>query len=62
MIVLIDCGATHNFIFAKLVHELVLPLEGTLGYGVLMGTGAAVKGEGVCRGIVLTLQNIEIVE
>ena len=62
VIVLINCGATHNFISTKLVCELVLPLEGTLGYGVLMDTGAAVKGEGVCRGIVLTLQNIEIVE
>ena len=27
-----------------------------------MGTGMAVKGEGVCPGIILTLQNIEIVE
>ena len=55
VIVLIDYGATHNFFSAKLVRELVLPLEGTLGYGVLMGTGAAVKGEGICRGVVLTL-------
>ena len=55
MIVLIDCGATHNFISAKSVRELVLPLEGTLGYGVLMGTGAIVNGEGICRGVVLTL-------
>ena len=33
VIVLINCGATHNFISAKLVRELVLPLEGMLGYG-----------------------------
>ena len=37
-------------------------MEGMLGYGVLMGTGTAVKGEGVCQGIVLTLKNIEIME
>lgn len=30
-------------------------------YGVLMGTGLSVKGEGTCKGVVLTLQNIEIV-
>ena len=60
VIALIDYGVTHNFISTKLVCDLALPLEGT-GYGVLMGTGAAVKG-GVCHGIVLTLQNIEIVE
>ena len=62
VIVLINCEATHNFIFAKLVCELVLPLEGTLGYGVLMGIGAVVKGEGVYRGVILAFQNIEIVE
>ena len=44
------------------MRDLALPLEGTSGYGVFMGMGVAVKGEGVCRGIVLTLQNIEIVE
>ena len=27
-----------------------------------MGTSAAVKGKGVCRGVILTLQNIVIVE
>ena len=61
VVVLIDYGATHNFISTKLVQELELPLECTSGYGILMGTGAAVKGKGVCRGVILTLQNIEIV-
>ena len=45
VIALIDCGMTHNFISTKLVCDLALPLEGTSGYGVLMGTGAAVKGD-----------------
>ena len=62
VVVLIDCGATHNFISTKLVQELELPLECTSEYGILMGTGATIKGKGVCRGFILTLQNIEIVE
>ena len=62
MIVLIDCGATHNFISSKVVQKLGLPVEATLGYGVLMGTGKAIKGEGICKGVVLTIQNIKIVE
>ena len=57
---MIDCGATHNFISTYLV--LGLPLEATTSYGVLMGTGLAVKGEGVCPRVPFTLQNVEIVE
>ena len=62
MVILIDCGATHNFISIKLIKELKLPLECTSEYGILMGTGVAVKGKGVCQGVILTLQNSEIVE
>ena len=61
-IVMIDCGATLNFISTKLVYKLALPLEATTGYEVLMGTSMGVKGEGSFRRVTLTLQNIEIVE
>lgn len=62
VVVLIDSGASHNFISTDVVMDLGLPRVGTTGYGVLMGTGLTVKGEGMCKGVVLTLQNIEIVE
>ena len=62
VIVLSDCGATHNFISTQLVQRLRLPLEATSTYGVLMGTSRAVKGEGICRVVVITLHNIKIVE
>ena len=62
VITLIDCGATHNFIFSKVVQNLGLPVEATSGYGVLLGKGQEIKGEGICKGVVLTIQNIEIVE
>ena len=55
VIVMIDYGATHNFISIKLVQKLALPLEATAGYGVLTGKGMAVKGEGICRRVTLTL-------
>ena len=58
VITLIDCGATHNFISTRLVQKLGLPLEATVGYGVLMGMGSTVKGEGICCGVVLTLQSV----
>ena len=59
---LIDCGATHNFISNRLVQKLGLSWKTTPGYCVLLGSGQAIKGEDICKGVILTLQNIEIVE
>lgn len=61
VIVLIDCRATHNFISSDLVQQLSIPRTETNSYGVLMGTGLTVKGSGICRGVLLVLQNLEIV-
>lgn len=44
VVVLIDFGATHNFISTELAKKLELPLAKTEGYGVIMGTGLSVKG------------------
>ena len=59
---MINCEATHNFILNRVVLNLGLPLETTSEYCVLLGSGQAIKGEGIYRGAVLTLQNIETVE
>lgn len=40
---LIDCGASHNFVSAELVQKLGLRRIETLGYGVIMGTGVSCK-------------------
>lgn len=50
---MIDCGATHNFISQRLADELKLPRSETTNYGVIMGSGEAVKGKGICPGIVV---------
>ena len=60
--VLIDYGASHNFISTYLVERLGIPCVGTHNFGVLMGTRLPVNGEGICKGVVLQLQNIEVVE
>ncbi|XP_022897563.1 uncharacterized protein LOC111411244 [Olea europaea var. sylvestris] len=62
VLVLIDCGVIHNFISADLVRKLGLPRTETMVYGVIMGTGLTVQGAGVCKGVQLSLQNIEVVE
>lgn len=51
--VLIDSGVSHNFISMNLVRKLLIPLQGTTDYGVLMGVGIAVKREGICKGLKL---------
>ena len=61
VVVLNDCGASHNFISAELADKLRLPSVGTHSFKVLMGTGLSVKGVGLCIGVVVQLQNIKIV-
>lgn len=50
MVVLVDNGTTHNFIATDLVLKLGILLDKTKGYGVIMGTGLTVKGEGFAAG------------
>lgn len=61
VIVLIDCGATHNFISLEVVQKIGLPITVTNNYGV-MGTGELVTGKGMCKGVVLELQGLTIIE
>ncbi|WVZ24507.1 hypothetical protein V8G54_003051 [Vigna mungo] len=51
MLVLIDSGATHNFISRRLVEALGWKWERTKQKKVLMGDGHKSKTQGVCRGI-----------
>ena len=49
VVILIDYGATHNFISEKLVNELQLATKGTSHYGVILGSGTAIKAKGVAK-------------
>lgn len=46
VVVLIDCGATHNFISEKLVNTLSLPMKETSNYGIILGSGLLLKAKG----------------
>ncbi|KAA0041482.1 Beta-galactosidase [Cucumis melo var. makuwa] len=61
VVILIDCGATHNFIAEKLVTKLGLTLQETPNYGVILGSGTAVKGKGVCRDVEVQLEGWKVV-
>lgn len=45
VVVLIDTGASHNFIASSLVKELDLTVLPTKQFGVLVGDGHEVRGE-----------------
>ncbi|KAA0058422.1 ty3-gypsy retrotransposon protein [Cucumis melo var. makuwa] len=62
VVMLIDCGATHNFKSEKLVTGLNLPLKATTNYGVILGLGAAIKGKGICGKVEVLLDNWKVVD
>ncbi|TYK30579.1 ty3-gypsy retrotransposon protein [Cucumis melo var. makuwa] len=60
IVILIDCGATHNFIAEKLATKLGLTLQETPNYGVILGSGKAIKGKGVCRDIEVQMEGWKV--
>ncbi|XP_022131713.1 uncharacterized protein LOC111004816 [Momordica charantia] len=62
VVVLLDCGAAHNFISNRLVKEFKIPQSETYNYGIIAGTRPAVKGKGICCGVVMELLGVTVVE
>ena len=61
VVVLIDSGATHNFILLKIVEEEKIPLEEGTQFGVTIGNGTRCRGREVCRRLLLELKGLTIV-
>lgn len=55
VIVMIDPGATHNFISLVTVEKLGIVVEESSSFGVSLGNGDAIRGKGVCRQVGLKL-------
>ncbi|KAA0033896.1 retrotransposon protein [Cucumis melo var. makuwa] len=62
VIILIDSGATHNFIHQGIVQELALSLHGKTKFGVTIGDGTTLEGKGICKKIEAKLPKLTIVE
>ncbi|GKD36084.1 putative mitochondrial protein, partial [Tanacetum coccineum] len=62
VVVLIDYGATHNFISHRVVEQLALMVSGTTSVGVMMGNGKFEQSLGLCKEVVLALPELQIVE
>lgn len=63
MMVMIDLGATYNFISLDVVNELRVKVTDFSMFGVSLGNSEAVKGIGVCNGVLLRLDGgMEVLE
>ncbi|KAL4564574.1 hypothetical protein LXL04_028638 [Taraxacum kok-saghyz] len=60
VIVLIDCGAMHNFESVHLVGPLGLSVTGKCATMVMMGNGKFELTFGVCKGVKLTLPGVQL--
>lgn len=60
VIVLIDSGASHNFISSSLVTTLRLKPDKTGKFRVQLGDGRQQESDGVCRGISVVLCGCEV--
>lgn len=60
--VLIDSGASHNFISDALVEKFNISVCPTKNFGVTVGDGYKIRGKGICKKLKLIVQGIEIVQ
>lgn len=61
VVVLIDTGASHNFIATSLVKKLDLPVRHTKQFGVMVSDGHEVKGMGLCKSVNLEIQGFHLI-
>ena len=61
VVILIEIGATHNFLHTKIVEEQQITVEEGMQLGVTIGNGAKCRGRGVCRKVELKLKGLTIV-
>lgn len=60
--ILIDSGATNNFISNTTVERLELSVTEKGKFGVTLGNGGTIWGRGECKEVHLTLQGTQMVE
>lgn len=62
VVVMIDPGATHNFVSLEKVAELDIAVTDCGGFGVSLGNGEAIKGSGICKDVLLQLEGGVVIQ
>nr|GEV43713.1 reverse transcriptase domain-containing protein [Tanacetum cinerariifolium] len=62
VVVLINGGATHNFLSVRLVKPLGLRIMGKKEMGITLGNGKTENSPGICRGVELNSQGHMVIE
>ena len=60
VVLLLDCGASHNFISSNLISRCGLQHEDTPPFVAEAGDGHKVHCQGKCQGFLLDLQGLRI--
>ncbi|WJX52291.1 hypothetical protein P8452_38420 [Trifolium repens] len=60
VLVLVDSGATHNFISQKLVYKLEWPVSDTPDMSIKLGDGFQTTTRGVCRGVDMSIGDFQL--
>ncbi|GJT91194.1 ty3-gypsy retrotransposon protein [Tanacetum coccineum] len=62
VVVLIDSGATHNFLSKRVLKELGLLVTGGGSISVMLGNGKFEKSRGICKGVLIRFPELKILE
>lgn len=62
VIVMVDPGATHNFVSQGVIERVGLKVSPSTAFAVALGTGEEVQGKGICLGVVLQLPGLDVIE
>ncbi|KZV57865.1 hypothetical protein F511_03434 [Dorcoceras hygrometricum] len=55
VVVMIDSGASHNFVSRQMVERLGMKIDETVRFGVCLGDGTKVRCQGICHGLEIQL-------
>ena len=61
VIVMIDSGASHNFVSTEVVTRLQLKVTVDKKQEVLLGNGVTIRALGVCKAVPIQLQSAEFI-
>ncbi|OAP08286.1 hypothetical protein AXX17_AT2G06770 [Arabidopsis thaliana] len=61
MVVMLDSGATHNFITPRVTEKTKSGTQRAKGFNIKLGTSIMVQGSGVCKDVHFTVQGHEFV-